>query len=664
VIKMEKSKENPIDYVRDIINKQEFIISDELIAQIKNILVEAEDLEFKSSKFIIDQINILSEENSLFISTKLDLSNKKNIYFIQGESSTGKTTIFDKISHFFLLGNKKKSAIKKEYTKLHLDCLNNKGNVLNIIYDSSKINEKFQIRIIKKKGELEYIKIENPNKYLVNNKIFGKLNCIHFIKEIRGDSLFKENFSIKQNLKPIFRLDWMNKIIDLINENKNQISLSLRKQCNKKEGLEDTITSIENDKKIKENHKQLLNFLIENEKQLIELYDKLEEAKRIHKLNDSKRKKIQTIKRKLKELRGDLRGLQDLKNKNLKSKIDIYIDQNKFKCNMCENFISHSILKGRIKDDFCWNCGIFEKKYDLELESLEIPEFDNLSEEINNLKKLIREKTKEIQEIEKEIPDINEIFKDYDKKIVKEIFFYGEKSELIDEINTAKKMIKKLDDELKGLNRVDSRYKRKKEECGFKITELQKSIEENEKFENTIKNFDNNSIEKNISEILKYANQFLINLFQNDKVGKLYYHPENDRLALRVSYKDEKSDKKIQRKIYWCYEKTTELAQGYNRIIDLALAFSMLRLNIVKNFTTFSNFLLIDGLETFNSRDILRFIKELQQLKDFKFLIFVSEIPDDLNSEIYEVKKLFINERITKDETLELTTQKNIFEFM
>ena len=657
---MSKKKENQIKVLKEIIEKEDHKFPEIISSQINDILLKAQ--EIKSSKFSIEKIKITPEENSLLEPITLNFSNdKKKITFIKGVSSSGKTTIFDKISHFFLIPYNGKSIIKNEPTSLHIEFLKSNGNFIDISYVSSKKN-KFDIKMKRSKDDIEYSKIKDTDEFLYNNNLFKQLNCMHFIKELRGDSLFKDYFANKSNLKPLFRTNWLNQILTLIEQYEKELTLSLKKQNNEKEGLDDTLTSIENDKKNKKEHLNYLQFLVNSEEVLVDLFDKLEEIKKKNKLDDVKRREIKKLKKEMKNLRNILRIFQDLKTKNLKSKMDIYIDQKKFKCIICENYIPHKTLKERIKNNYCWICGKFEKNYDSEIDSLAVPEFDNITKEIEEQKKKIRLKKKEIKEIENEIPKIDEIISGYDKKLVKEVYYYSEKNELLDDIIAANGYITRINDELRGISKVEKRIKKKREECCKKISEILNANEEYEKFKNALKKIDEKSIEKTIAEIIKYANQFLINIFQKDDIGKLYYHSETNKLVLRITFKDD--DSKTQRKLHFCYEANTTLAQGYNRKIDLALSFALLKLNRNNNFSVFSNFLLIDGLETFNSQEISRFLNDIARLKDIRFYIFVDEIPGDLNSDLYNIKNLKRNKRITKDESLELTTQSDLFEYM
>ncbi|KKN52997.1 hypothetical protein LCGC14_0606860 [marine sediment metagenome] len=655
---MEKEQ---IEYVKTLVEDSGYKIPVFTKDRINDILLQAKDI--KSTKLVLDKIKITPEENSLLKPETLDFIHEDGnmITFVKGESSTGKTSIFDKISHFFLIPKKRKSIIKNEQTTLHLYFSRSNGSLIYITFGSIKTN-KFEIRLKKNKDVLEYSKVENSEKFLSNNNIFRELNCMHFIREISGDSFFKKYFSTKSDLKPLFRSTWLNEILDEIRIYEKDLAESLKKANNLKEGQDDTLNSIENDKKNKQNHSTFLKFLVDSEKILVELYDRVEERKNEAHIDKEKHEELRKLKKKRNKLRKELQILEDFKNKNLKSKMDVYIDQNLFKCNICENYLSHNTLKKRIKEKYCWNCGKFEKNYDLAIDSLEVPEFDSIIKEIDNLKAQLRQSKIIIQEIEATIPKIEEIIKEYDKKIVKELTYYSEKSELLDEIEAAKGNINKIGDELRGISRIEERIKRQKGPCIKEISDIQESIKKIEEFKISITSINDKSIDKIISEILKYANQFLINIFQRDDIGKIYFHPENKKLALSITYEDDESE--IKKKIHWCYETTTSLAQGYNRKIDLALAFALLKANRTNNLTSFSNFFLIDGLETFNSQELTRFLNDLGSLKDIRFFIFVNEIPKDLKQELYNVKELSRNKRITKDESLDLSTQKKMFEFM
>ena len=91
---MTEIDKNNTEMIKSIIKTHELDLSVDLINEIEEILRNAEIDPEINEKFYLNRINLLSEDDSLFISTDIKLPEKKSILFIKGDNSTGKTTFF------------------------------------------------------------------------------------------------------------------------------------------------------------------------------------------------------------------------------------------------------------------------------------------------------------------------------------------------------------------------------------------------------------------------------------------------------------------------------------------------------------------------------------------------------------------------------------------
>ena len=327
---------------------------------IKNINIKDENILIPEIE--ITKIRTYPEEESLYKGVSLDLTKKKTLLLVAGKSSTGKTLTFDKISHLFLSHSSVKSKVKKESSRIDYFFTNKTTKKKYLLkYDSKKRiqDNKLSLSILDD-SDLKKSFIKDPEKYLKKNRIINNVfNHFYFLPEIKQESFLKKHLDNLQDFYQILRPNNVNNIFELVDDRINALSKYEKNIRNEKKGIEDEITKINLRKQLKEAKINRRTFLVKNEEKLNQarlLYDlKFQE---LLKKNKEFKKIFNSIIKKIKSVNIEINSLEDFKLKNVKKKIDVFIQDGYFECHNCGKYVSNEKILERYKDKLCYMCGI------------------------------------------------------------------------------------------------------------------------------------------------------------------------------------------------------------------------------------------------------------------------------------------------------------------
>lgn len=624
--------------------------------EIKENILDLINTKFKISlnlkRFNITSFKTKRNRNTEFAGFKIRLNQKKPITVIKGSTGTGKTTVFDKIWHFFSEYHRDRSKIKNLLTELEI-VLEDKNQEISYtinFHSQYGFNKKSKFKISEQKLRDKSIAssskvVSNPEEFLKRHLLLDyNLNETMFITEI-SDYSFVAKFCINENnFRTLFRIPILNFIFDEILEIEKNLKPKIE---NDKEFLFDYQRDLENKRyfinSLEENIKKN-DFLIDNEKELIEASKEFERVdNELKRKNEEKNRRIRSLRINLKNLQKDLEELNEYNIKNLDDQFDVLYQSESRYCWNCNSIIHIGIFKKRVEKNLCYICGIGFKSYKEEFQAL--PE--TIPNEIVNKKKNIID---EIKRIEKEIDtyyknqkEFIEIPSDIDKKIWNKVMFI---SNIDNEIKNAKKQnvdnktkketaLKIIDNALKEIQK----YKKEYENLTIKIESLKK-------IKKKIIEFEEEQFQKFKNEIISLANQILIEFISED-IGMLKFDENKNLILINSFYNDEnREDFQIKQRKY--IDAKSYLSPGILRKIDFAFAFAFFFLNrrvLIRPL----NLLIIDGLNFLDSIDIKMIYESLAIKKsDFKILIFSTDDPPKIDEKYYEIKQISRNPLMRK----------------
>lgn len=649
---------NTINLIEDIDN--------EIKENILNLINTKFKILLNLKRFNITSLKTKRNRNTEFAGFKIRLNQKKPITVIKGSTGTGKTTIFDKIWHFFSEYHRDRSKIKNLLTELELVLEDKDQGISYTINFHSQygFNNKSKFKILEQKLIDKSIAssskvVSNPEGFLKQHLLLDyNLNETIFIPEI-SDYSFVARFCINENdFRTLLRIPILNIIFDEILKIEKNLKPEIE---NVKEFLFDYQKDLENKKyyinALKENIKKN-DFLIDNEKELIEASKEFERVdNKLKRKNEEKNRKIRSLRINLKNLHKDLDELNEYNIKNLDDQFDVLYQSESRYCWNCNSIIHRRIFKKRVEQNLCYICGIGSKSYE--------EEFQALPETIPN--EIVDKKKKIIDEVKRMEKEINIYYKNQKEFI--------ERPSDIDKIIWNKVMyISNIENEIKNA-KIQNEDNKTKQETALKIVdnalkEIRKYKEEFEILKNKMESlkeikkklieFEEEQFQKFKNEIIALANEILVEFISED-IGMLKFDENKNLIIINSFYNDEnKKDFQIKQRKYM--DAKNYLSPGILRKIDFAFALAFFFLNrrvLIRPL----NFLIIDGLNFLDLNDIKMIYESLAiENSDFKILIFSTDDPPNINEKFYEIKHISRNPLMRKLEEMQYVSRQSSLE--
>jgi hypothetical protein len=148
-------------------------------------------------------------------------------------------------------------------------------------------------------------------------------------------------------------------------------------------------------------------------------------------------------------------------------------------------------------------------------------------------------------------------------------------------------------------------------------------------------------------------------IFHSDKIGRIKFDTDSGKLIRVIQIKNEEHHERPLITKEFCYEDNSTASQGYLRKLDLAFAFTFLKLNEIYNFSPFQT-IFLDGLENLT-------VNETNLLFDgiighnYKLVVFNFENKLELLKDLYDIKEFEKNDLILTDTATKQTDLKSFF---
>ncbi len=613
------------------------------------------------SSFKIMKIKVERDENTLYRGAVLNFTPEKSILFITGPNYSGKTCTFDKIQHFFM--NFQKKLTKKSTVQLTLYLKNIQDNQKYLInYKSQmKTNEMAQVNLIDEKGFSQGT-LPNSFEFLEKNHIIEhEFNHLLFIPDIKQDSYVKNYCSSVEKLRIFLRFRPLAHILSML-EVKITSYLKIKNRLDiEKSGYDDKIQRTDNRIALLDKKYILNKNIYDHRTELLEAFNIYDNT-----LNDIKKvdteiiSRMRKISRNIRDNDKLLKELQDFSSNNISTKEDAYIQSRDFLCSACGKLLAESKLRERIVDKICWNCGIYNMDYSDKLATVDFPDVQDVRKRIREIEKINKELEKERKKISSEKPDLQALTKKFTPEIWKQVQLFESQETLMAELDCAKSFIDKYNDEKEGLKSIKQDISKQKKDLDKKSGDISLVISSYEEFKNQIIVLEDSFFNDLKDQIILFVNQFLINIFQDEDFGRIYYDNNSGELSLVTHYSDESNPKKINSELNKCYSNDSRLSQGQVRKIDFAFSLAFCKMNKDYNFFPI-NALFIDGLDGFNPDEQELLLNNLIEVKDINFIILSPILPVSLNESYFDHVELKRNDKRQKDPNLKLTIQKKLF---
>ncbi len=618
--------------------------------KIKEHIINLIEDKFKTSldlkRFKIISFTIKPNRNTEFIGAKIKLSQKKPITVIKGSTGTGKTTIYDKLNHFFCDYQRERSRIKSLLTEVEIVIIDENQSVgYTIKYHSQFGFDGQKLKILEQKikdGSLASSSkvITNPEEFLKSNLFLDyNLNETIFIPEIPEYSFTSRYCTNEEDFRTLFRVPVINIIFkniqDMIKSNEPEIE-SLRKFIeNYNRDLENKNHFIEKLKSIIERN----NFLIDNEEEFIKTSKRFEEIdKNLKEIDEDRNKKIRGLKIKLRRLQNELDEIEQYYLKNIDDKYDILFQTEPPYCWKCNSLIHLTEFKKRVENNLCDICGIGFKNYDDEFQALPVtfPEdLRNNREKINNNIIKIKEEIKEYYNFDKDL--VEKPF-DIDEQIWNKSKFT---SNIEEEIKNAKIQNEENETKIQTAKQLVEDNKNKLKEFNIKFNKIETKIESLEKIKQEIIKYEENQFQEFKNEILNLANEIFVE-FTTEDFGMLNFD-ENKNLVITNSFYSDSSKQNIQTKVRKYIDAKNYLSPGILRKIDLAFAFAFFSLNRRLMMRPL-DLMILDGLNFLDLNDTEMIYKSLAiDNADYKIIILNTDDPIGIDEKFYEIQSISRN---------------------
>ncbi|MBD3352846.1 MAG: hypothetical protein GF364_15280 [Candidatus Lokiarchaeota archaeon] len=640
-----------MENIKKMIDKMDFL-NDQEQTKMKS-MFDLISLERTKKPIIFKDIYVEREPDTLYEGFHAHIPDKEKFLVVEGPTYSGKTTSFEKIFHFFVAYQKRKSPIKNSTpTKLSFSIKTSSEN-FRISYNSQKrdINEKLNMQEIDEKGQLKQT-IDNPYQKL---KTLGLLdnpfNLIYFIPQITDIThSFVRKFCAKlPDLRELYQNPQITSLIEYISNIKQRIENNKSNYENEIDGFVDEINKLEKSCQIRKKHIAKRNKYLPNKDKLISLRETVDNRyKEVLKKDMEKKKKIRSCRRKLKSIDSKISKLEDQKLNEYHNSIDKYVGSRPFLCRICHKFLPATTVKTRIKRKDCWNCGKMNKDYSEIFKDYYIPETSTkeINKKIDDSKKDQKELLAELKKLNLDntsnsiLDEISDIQRD-DWKFIN---LFENIDELREEFSVMERKVAEDNRSIQESSEKMEEYKIKKENLTKKTDNLTQQIDELVGLINQLQTVEKEKFKEFKEKIIEYVNKFVIEISNDNSFGEILYIKKELCLKhLKKANNDHREDKAEETQIIEIF-KGNELSEGQICMILYAFTFSFIKINIEINYSPL-NLLFIDGIGLRLQEDIRRLIKKLNNFPIKHYCVFDSNIESYLEPDSFVKATLSRNER-------------------